>query len=112
MNQTGFDSSLPMMARGGLRWRLHVEAASAALAGLPAERSHELRYEHLMAEPQKTVGAIFAFLGLTYDSSLVPDIHERTHEPWRQWSEADREAFKRVAGALLHRLGYDADDDW
>lgn len=107
MNQTGYDSSLPMLARGGLRWRLQVEAAIDGLARLPASRGYQLRYEDLMARPREEIDALFEFLELSLDVERVPEISERTHAPWKGWSEADRQAFDAVAGELLERLGYE-----
>ncbi|MHA7839212.1 MAG: sulfotransferase family protein, partial [bacterium] len=112
MNQTGYDSTLPMMARGGLRWRLQVESAMESLAHLPAERSHTLRYEDLQREPEATVQAVFSFLDLDYEPHDVPRIESANRRPWDTWSEADKTSFKEVAGPLLERLGYATDRDW
>ncbi|HWC35196.1 MAG TPA: sulfotransferase [Mycobacteriales bacterium] len=51
-------------------WRATVEDCRRHLGGL---RYHEVRYEDLLAEPVKELGAILEFAGLRHDDSYVED---------------------------------------
>lgn len=112
MNREGFDSTLPMMARGGLRWRLQVEAAIEAFDALPPESAYTLRYEDLQKSPEQTVEALFRFVGARYDAERVPEIRISERRPWEGWPDEDKEAFKRVAGDLMERMDYASNEDW
>ena len=112
MNQKGYDSSLPMLARGGLRWRVQVETAIASLSQLPPERSHSFRYEDLRSSPEDVIRQVFRFLELDYDREQVPRIRGEARRPWESWPLEERAAFKSVAGPLLEKLGYANDGDW
>ena len=108
--------------RCALQWRTHV------LAGLRFRSDpayHEVRYEHLVRDPEPELRALLAFLGLSWsDTLLEPDADPGPPDPfepkaagaifdssvggWREkLSREDRAAVRLLTGELLERLGYD-----
>jgi LPS sulfotransferase NodH len=105
-------------------WRVEVENARALVRRVGSTRYLELRYEELVAEPEKTVRAICAFADLPYESAMLDyadavDVSAKPHQQrllqppttgvrdWRTELEAeDARAFERLAGHLLADLGY------
>ena len=104
------------------QWRLEVEAARAFGLTHPYL---ELRYEDLVAEPERRLRDVTDFLGLEYepamleyhrdvDLSILVD-HPKLREPptaarsrWReQMSRKQLERFEAIAGDLLAELGYE-----
>ena len=85
----------------------------------------EVRYEALVAAPDKELQRACGFAGLEYDDAMLGYVgatesarkahQQRLNEPprvgvrdWRtEMPRADREAFETVAGDLLHELGYE-----
>lgn len=94
-------------ARGLLEWRLAVTSAGAAIAGLPAERTLEVRYEQLVADPAATLDRLLAFIDVEPDLSLrARAAGEITAAPPRVPSADERRAARAIAGDLLEALGY------
>ena len=114
----------------GIDWRRRVEAGRAAGQRLGARRYHELRYEHLVADPAEPVAELCRFLDLDYEPDMLQFFerrdnvpakvranprHARLAEPlssgarsWRtDMQPADLERFEAVAGELLAELGYE-----
>jgi hypothetical protein len=106
-------------------WRTEVEAARRLGAGVGPERYLEVRYEALVAEPERELRAICAFAGLPFEREHLRHREDaaagsRPHQQslnrpltpgirdWRkELSPADAAAFEDVAGELLAALGYD-----
>jgi hypothetical protein len=61
-------STLDVCAR---QWRACVEAASAALAGLPARRVHRVRYEDFVGDPVREFRRIADFAGKPVPEALA-----------------------------------------
>ena len=97
----------------------------------------EVRYEDLLERPEEEVGRLLRFLGADADEGAVrrcvegASFEKRTkgrergqEDPkaflrkgvagdWRNvFTERDRQVFKREAGDLLIKLGYEKDHDW
>lgn len=79
------------------------------------DRYFELRYEHMLAEPEAALSALLRFLGerdcagelvSTYRRSIALDAR-RAFAWCETFTEADRRAFMGEAGGLLRELGYD-----
>lgn len=91
-------------------WAAFVSTARQAGLPLGADRYHELRYEHLLADPAPVLRRAFGFLGLPSPPSLQDATAEiRTGRSWRETlSPAELMAFHRhpSAEALLSILGY------
>lgn len=94
-------------------WRRHVEAALAGLAGLPAARQLQVRYEQLVADPRGHARRILGFLAIDDDASRerlegrLAGADPRSAGRWRsELTPADAAAIDREAGALLRQLGY------
>jgi Sulfotransferase family len=112
------------VAQFAARWRVEIEAARA-LARRVGDRYRELRYEDLVADPERELRGICAFASLpwegemlaypgTIDVSKLPE-HRRLAQPptpnlrdWRhEMSRGDALSFERVAGDTLRAFGYE-----
>ena len=109
------------------QWATEVADARALGARVGHVRYHELRYEALVAEPEREVRAVCAFAALEFDPAMLDYVgqtdsarkahQQRLNEPprsgvrdWRaEMSPSDRRAFEDVAGGLLGELGYDVE---
>ena len=88
-------------------WARHVRAALALSERLPAERFHELRYERLVADPEREGRALFAFLGEAWDPAVLtfdPAEHAAT-DRYRWFTAARREAAGETATIYRSRVG-------
>jgi Sulfotransferase family len=112
------------LAAFAAQWGREVAGARRFGRELGADRYLELRYEDLVADPESTLRALCAFLGLEFEAGMLayhrtqgaqplPD-HPRLAEPpapgrrWREeMSPADAERFEAIAGELIAELGYD-----
>lgn len=100
------------------QWRTEVEGARRFA---PAGRYLELRYEDLVAEPERKLRDVCAFLGLEFEPGMLqyhreglPDHPMLAEAPrpgrsrWReQLAPGQVERFEAVAGDLLAELGYE-----
>jgi hypothetical protein len=91
--------------RAAWAWRRYVTAAGAV-----PDRTVEVRYEQLVADPAAAAAPVAAALGV--DASLVIEafgaIHDRSAGRWRRDLDADQLAdVEREAGAALVALGYE-----
>jgi len=114
------------VATAALWWERSVRLGREAGRALPAGIYHELRYERLVADPERECRALCAFLGLRFDAAMLR-YHEgrttsapglSTKRQWlpptaglRDWrtemSTDDRDRFEAAAGDLLDELGYE-----
>ncbi len=112
--------------RCAVQWRNSVKAG-LRFRGDPLY--HELRYEDLVREPQATLCALLAFLGLPWEAAMlapspadgVDPYESRAAEPifdssigrWRtDLSDSDRSATLLLIGPQLMDLGYQAGLAW
>ena len=105
-------------------WHFEVRAARRLGETVGRGRYLELRYEDLVAEPERSLREVCAFLGLGYepgmleyhhgvDASTLED-HPRLAQPptagvrdWReQMAPRHVERFEAIAGRTLEELGY------
>ncbi|HEY1360064.1 MAG TPA: sulfotransferase [Thermoleophilaceae bacterium] len=111
----------PGVAEAAEQWRSGVEDARAAA---PPDRYREIRYERLLAEPEKEIADLYEWLELsTGPAAMEPAMSAarlvRNEDPgdprlaagkWRDSFEpGDLAAFMEVAGPLLTELGYEAE---
>jgi hypothetical protein len=107
------------------QWRMEVLAARRLGHHVGPDRYREVRYESLVAAPERELTAICAFAGLPYDAAMLDyagrvDVSAKPHQErlrqaptpgvrdWRrELPAADAAAFERVAGDLLAELGYE-----
>jgi hypothetical protein len=106
-----------------LHWRRRVLEGRAA--GLGPERYRELRYEALVADPERELRALAAWLELPYDPAMLDPARRPEAVPYREhhgrlalaptvglrdWrremSAAEAARFHAVAGDALAELGY------
>lgn len=109
-------------------WRKYQRAARAqepALAG----RVHRLKYEDLLAAPERELANLCSFLAIPFDAAMTKDQrHDRStvnilREPWKKdalgplnaeaaakWSDAlapaEVRTIEAIAGREMRRLGY------
>lgn len=109
-------------------WRTEVTAARSLGQRLGPGRYHEIRYEELVADPERVVEGVCAFAGLPYETAMTDyreavDVSAKPHQQrllqppttgvrdWRaEVSAADVRAFEAIAGELLTELGYELAD--
>jgi hypothetical protein len=111
------------VSAAALWWEWHVRRgleAEASLGGL----YHELRYESLVAQPQKECAGVCSFLAVSHSGAMLRFHEGRTQasqETKRKWMPVTRglrdwrtqmdpgqvERFEAVAGDLLDELGYE-----
>lgn len=111
-----------------LWWEWNVRLGREAGRALPPGLYYEIRYECLVAEPEKECAGLCEFLGVPFEDAMLrhqenfhirrrPDgevINARVALPitpgLRNWREemtaAELEQFEAAAGALLNELGY------
>ncbi len=106
-------------------WRIEVAGARALGERVGSSRYLEVRYEDLVADPERVVQSICEFASLLFEPAMLeyPDAidvsakphHQRLLQPptrgvrdWRsQMSSDDARAFEGIAGDLLAELGYE-----
>jgi hypothetical protein len=112
-------------------WRVHTNRAIRTGRRLSPNRYSEIRYEDLTTDPAGRIRALCDFLGEEfYPEMATPEvearhhhhskgIHQRVRQPvttasagrWqRDLRPADQQLVTRVAGSLLHELGYPVED--
>jgi hypothetical protein len=106
------------------QWRTEVSAARHLGRRVGSCRYLELRYEALVAHPERELRRICEFAGLPYEPALLDytgvDVSAKPHQQslkrpptpglrdWRtQLAADDVRAFEEVAGDLLRQLGYE-----
>jgi hypothetical protein len=109
----------------GVWWEWYVRLGREGARQLGPGLYHELRYESLVAEPERESAKLCEFLGIPYDASMVR-FHEGRTSPkpglsnkaawlpvtrglrdWRTTMDADAmQRFEAAAGDLLDELGY------
>jgi hypothetical protein len=113
------------VATGALWWEWQVRLGREAGAALGPGLYHELRYESLVADPERECRALCAFLDLPYDGRMLAFHEGRTRDDpgldakqaWRpvmrglrDWRTelpaGEVERFEAASGELLEELGY------
>jgi Sulfotransferase family len=108
-----------------LWWEWHVGLGREDGLALGPMRYRELRYESLVANPERECSAVCDFLGVPYDDAMLCFHHGRERDDsersakgawrpvttrlrdWRtQMLASDVELFEAAAGELLDELGY------
>jgi hypothetical protein len=73
-----------------VKWPRYIRTARAFGAALPAGQYHELRYEDAVGEPDKSLRALFEFLGEDWEDGVL-DYADRPHDVAGKYTvEADR----------------------
>lgn len=113
------------VAEGAIYWKRFVAAGRRSGAALGSARYREIRYEDLVADPERSLRGICTFIDLPYDDAmlryheraeeLVGKIHHNLAKPptsgirdWRKdMRPEDVALFEALAGDLLGELGYE-----
>ena len=73
-----------------VKWPRYIRTARAFGAQLPPEQYHELRYEDAVGDPDKTLRALFEFLGEQWEPGVL-EYADRPHDVAGKYTaEADR----------------------
>ena len=106
------------------QWRTEIESAHALGARVGPERYREVRYEALVADPERELDAICAFTSIPYEPAMLEyadqvDVTAKPHQQslkrpptaglrdWRsELAAADVAAFEDVAGETLAAFEY------
>ena len=107
------------------QWRTEVAAARRLGRRLGVNRYLEVRYESLVADPERELERACAFAGLAYEPAMLEyaqevDVTRKPHQQslrrpptpglrdWRRNMSAEEAAeFEAIAGDLLAELGYE-----
>jgi len=65
--------------KSSVKWPRYIAAARLAGAGLPADRYHELRYEDLVTDGEKTLRTLFEFLEEPWEPAVL-DFDKKPHD--------------------------------
>jgi hypothetical protein len=118
------------LGQGAIDWNRFVRSGRAVGARLGSGRYLEVRYEELVAEPERVLGEVCAFVGLPYDDAMLRyheradalvaslshnESHRNLYRPptaglrdWRRELAPKQVAvFEALAGDLLDELGYE-----
>jgi len=118
----GLDRNSPDALEAAVRYWAERVRFARTLAGDPGY--HELRYEELIARPQATLRALFAFLEVEWEPSVLQSraadgqaacgpLFEASVGRWRrELSRGEAQVVEQTAGGLLVELGYAADGGW
>jgi hypothetical protein len=127
-----FERAPQTPAQAAVLWAEQIRAGRAQGLALGPDRYLELRYEELVAEPENTVRAMTAFLGIHYEPAMLerpsaghvlagypdPSVHPHLSDPiarrrdWRrEMGVAERRQFELLAGPVLGELGYEVTYD-
>jgi hypothetical protein len=86
-----------------VKWPRYIRAARAVGATLPADRYHELRYEDAVTEPEKTLRALFEFLGEPWEEGVL-DYATKPHDVAAKYTtEAERRRAAARTDAAIYR---------
>jgi hypothetical protein len=116
------NARLPL-GQAAYQWRRSNEEAALIVRGLDRAQWMQVRYEDLCEAPDRTLSALWQFIGvwahpaqsatrterhvLGHRSRLHGGSGIRLDEKWRkQLSQADLQVFEEVAGRLNRELGY------
>jgi PAS domain S-box-containing protein len=118
----GAPRNSPEVLETCIRYWAERVAFGRSLAGSP--RYHEIRYEDLVADPERALRDLMAFAGLAWDPRMLQadeacptrdgrPIYGASAGRWRrEFSAGEAEIVERHAGPLLAKLGYETARDW
>ena len=107
-------------------WKRENQNLALALRGIPTAQVHRVRYEDVCEDPQRELSRICAFLGLTFEPSMLRLWERPVHnipgnpmlfaksrrqvardERWRrELSAADVATIEGIAGPMIREFGY------
>ena len=104
------DQSFVVLA--GLGWKLLIEAFERARAEVPADQWMQVRYEDVIADPRRHVGAMLDFIGLQWTPDFerqfagYPFVGGRLEGFRRDLDAASLAALERTIASTLRSVGY------
>lgn len=88
-------------------WREAVEIIETLKRAYP-RRVHELKYEDLMAAPERELQSLLAFLGEHYDASWFAQYKfgHKKHDAQQLFTEEERRIVPELCGPMMEYFGY------
>ena len=95
-------------------WRRYIEAAVSGLDGIPFEQRYELKYENLVANPQRETQGLLDFLAIEsensrslFEQAIITQIRADSVGKWqRVLNENELEQIAKEASVWLQKCGY------
>jgi hypothetical protein len=97
----------------GLGWRILIEAFERARAAVPVAQWMQVRYEDVIADPRRQVGAMLDFIGLPWTADFerqfvsYPFVSGRVDGFRRDLDAASLTVLERAIAPTLRSLGYE-----
>ncbi|MFV2019067.1 sulfotransferase family protein [Micromonospora sp. LOL_023] len=86
-----------------VKWPRYIRTARAVGATLPADRYHELRYEDAVHEPEKSMRALFEFLGEPWEEGVLDYVDKPHDVAGKYTTEADRRRVAAGTDSAIYR---------
>ncbi len=93
-----------------MQWVKSVEAVQTDWPDIPPSNRLEIRYEELLADPEKTLTTILGFLGYPADAAFFQAIPKLKSGNTRKWADGfspvQIETLKPILTPMLEKTGY------
>ena len=86
----GAQNPFPPLQMAELAWTIAHQNITGLLAGVPVERRHQLRFEDLLQEPERTMRDLCGFLGVDYRGEMVLPYEHPEHKMVDGVTDQDR----------------------
>lgn len=86
-----------------VKWPRYIRTARAVGATLPADRYYELRYEDAVREPEKSMRALFEFLGEPWEEGVLDYVDKPHDVAGKYTTEADRRRAAAGTDSAIYR---------
>lgn len=111
-----FRDNNPTLAFNAMQWLRTVQAVQADWPALPEKNKIEVRYEELLADPDKTVTRIIDFLGYRPQDGFfekIPELLAGNVNKWEnEFSDEQTALIKPILTPLLEKTGYLQSRPW
>ncbi|MFP4041084.1 MAG: sulfotransferase family protein [Desulfosudaceae bacterium] len=99
-----------------MQWVTSVESVYSQWDQIPLSNRLEIRYETLLAEPEKTLTTVLDFLGYAPGSQFfkrIPRLRRGNTRKWEaEFDRAEIEAVKPILNPMLEKTGYLQASPW
>jgi Sulfotransferase family len=100
----------------GLGWRILIEAFERARAAVPADQWMQVRYEDVIADPRREIGAMLDFIGIPWTPDFerqfarYPFVSGRVEGFRRDLDAASLAALESAIAPTLRSVGYESSE--